>query len=306
MRGAHLILLCVDTFEVDTVAFVDNMKRRFQNKQIFAVTCDLRSLRSVNTFLWNWQKTSKPRRLDGIICCATNSNRRQVSKGLSFAQDIRNVNYTLQRHLVHGLLSTVLSQPSRRDVRIVITTSSVCEEWPSRCHPFCAPLLSYLPKALSRAVRSYSQLCFWVLFFKCQLVFGVYGRILQRQLNGEKRSDGSPSNIIVSMVDPGLIRSKALRELCFEKNKFRPPSKLKQLRFQMITRSCYVGAQSIIYALFSLKLKAENGGSYIRNCKRMKTLPRVYILGDIQRDYEYRPYVCLNTSDFIHIPNFED
>lgn len=323
MRGARLILLCADLWEDGTLEFVANTRRRFQNKQIYALTCDLRSIISVDTFLSNWHRPKKPRRLDGIICCATTTDNFHKPKDGSPSKNTFVVNYYLQRYLINGLRSTLLSQPSHRDVRIILITSSVCQEWPKTADEFFSTQLiqhglcfnDFLLKALTKAVRVYCSLCvtLWKCFYQSQLIFGLHGRLLQRQLNEELRSDGSPSNIVVSIVDPGLIRNRTLWECCFDKHRYsKSPSKLKQLVFNMMTRSCHFGARSIIYALFSPKLKADDGGSYIRNCQRVKRLPKAYLQQDIQEAYEK---ACFGHAsrfpkrskpfDVFHIPNFE-
>lgn len=309
-RGARLLLLCANMLDVKNRTFVTAMRNSFNNKQIYAIPCDLRSKHSVDAFIWNWSQTNNPRRLDGIICCATGTIKRRKSLDGVVQDEILAVNYVLQRYLVNGLRSALLSQPSHRDVRIVITTSSLCEEWPELANDFFFTLSKYLPKALKSSIRKYSQLHVSKFFFQSQLIFGLYGRLLQSKLNKEKRSDGSPSNVIVSIVDPGLIRNKALMQHCFEENEI--PSKGKKLRFRLMTQSCYVGAQSILYALFSLELKASNGGSYVRNCRIVKELPSQYsneetkFLYELNGDYHV---ACIPKDgrpfELFHIPNFE-
>lgn len=309
-RGARLILLCANVNEVKNRVFVAAMRRRFHNKQIYAISCDLRSKRSVDTFLRNWNKTGTARRLDGIICCATSSMMRQKFTGPGFHKEILAVNYLLQRYLINGLRPTMSSQPSSQDVRIIICTNSICEEWPEYPCLFISGLSEYLLKALSKSIRKYSQLYISKIFFQSQLVFGLFGISLQNLLNAERRPDGSPVNVKVCIVDPGLIRSKALIKYCFEKDEV--ISKHQKLRFRLITKSCRVGAKSIMYALFNPKLVASNEGSYVRDCRIVKKLPSEYFNEKYQAQFEhwsefqltlvpldYRPY------DIFHIPNFE-
>lgn len=312
-RGARIILLCRNSHEPKNIALVATLKRRFQNNHIYAVSCDLHSEEAVNTFIWNWHRTNEPRRLDAIICCATHSKRIILHFSRSLEKDVVKVNYLLQRYLVNGLCATLLLQPSHRDVRIIITTNSVCRNYPNKPGDHINKFLGLrygwdLWVSYKRIFRKCSSCSYWQAFFVSQMLFGVYGRLLQRQLNAKKHSDGSRSRIKVGIVDPGFIRNKSLRNFWSNYGE-EPQSKVRQLQFQMITRSCCLGAKSIIHALFSLALEATKGASHIQNCQVSRTYYCKDYLKNLDKrnfSYKYSPrQQWMYYDQIVHIPNFE-
>lgn len=114
------------------------------------------------------------------------------------------------------------------------------------------------------------------------MLFGLFGMVLQRKLNSKKCSDGCASNIKVTIVDPGLIRSRANMRYWFGGKKLH---KFKRLRYHLITKSCWLGAQSIMYALFSKDIKCKDEANYVKNCLINRVLPRKY------RDHKYQDII---------------
>lgn len=130
-RGARLILLCRNAMETETTRFIKMTKRRFANQHIYGVSCNLRSSDEVHKVLRAWS-APKFRRLDGIICCATDTHKRHFTEERIPRASAFVVNFVLQRFLLSTICETMLQQPSDRDIRVVIVTSSIQRAWPNK------------------------------------------------------------------------------------------------------------------------------------------------------------------------------
>lgn len=297
-RGAAVILLCRDKSEAKTVAFVSDTKKTTKNENIFTEDCDLLQYVSVRLFVLRWASSKGWRRLDGIICCASHTK----SKQKVFLHDTRlsiyDVNYFLQRFLIISLCPALLLQQIYQDVRVVIVTNSIYKDLDpnpreiyhsinrSSAFPYITSQ-EQLKMLSDLSFDAYEGGMYWVGYYQTQLALGLFGKLLQRMLYSKRRSDGSPSNIKVSIVDPGHILSRSFSR---HKNELLSGDQkhflLNESWFHTwLSKSCKTGAQSILYGLLSETVRPEEKGNYIRNCKVVKQEPKIYMDTKLQEAY---------------------
>lgn len=256
-KGAQIILLC-RVNDSWTSEYVEDLREKTNNHMIYAETCDLASLHSVRLFATTFLDNQPPRRLDGVICCAAECLPRGTQRQLSVDGVERHmaVNYLANYHLLTLLKPAMHVQPPDRDFRVVLATCSSqalgtvdCDDllWEDRQYPVSSPLR---------------------VFGTSKLMLGMFGRLLQRDLNDYSRSDKAPCNIKVSVVNPGLMRSPSTQ-------RFISMGKLWGLLLYVVLypiwffffKSTTQGAQSILFAVAAPILGAQDGGNLIQECK---------------------------------------
>lgn len=257
-KGAQLVLLCRSTDDPWTTDYIDDLREKTNNFMIYAEQCDLSLLHSVRLFATKFLDNQPPRRLDGVICCAAEclprATPRQVSvDGVELQIAI---NYLAHYHLLTLLKPSMHVQPPDRDFRVVLTTCSsqalgeVDQNdllWETRQYPVSKP---------------------WSVYGTSKLLLGMFGRLFQRDLNQYVRKDKAPCNIKVSVVNPGLMRSPSTR-------RFLSMGSLWGLLIYLLLypiwflffKSSGQGAQSLLFAIASPILGAQDGGNLIQECK---------------------------------------
>lgn len=284
IKGAQLILLCRSTEDSWTTEFVEDLREKTNNFMIYAELCDLSSLHSVRLFATKFLDNQPPRRLDGVICCAgeciPRGKPRQVSvDGVELQLA---VNYLAHYHLLTLLKPSMHVQPPDRDFRIVLTTCSsqalgqIDQDdllWEKRKYPVTKP---------------------WSVYGTSKLLIGMFGRLLQRDLNEYVRKDKAPCNIKVSIVNPGIMRSPSTR-------RFVSMGTIWGLLLYVLLypiwflflKSGKQGAQSLLFAIAAPILGAQDGGNLIQECKIL-TKGRKELW-----DYELQDAVYAKTSELI-------
>ncbi|SGZ58793.1 CIC11C00000001659 [Sungouiella intermedia] len=284
MKGAQLILLCRSTEDAWTSEYVEDLREKTNNFMIYAELCDLSLLHSVRLFATTFLDNQPPRRLDGVICCAAEciprGTPRQVSVDGVELQIA--VNYLAHYHLLTLLKPAMHVQPPDRDFRVVLTTCSsqalgeIDKEdllWESRQYPVYKP---------------------WSVYGTSKLLLGMFGRLLQRDLNDYQRKDKAPCNIKVSVVNPGLMRSPSTR-------RFLSMGSIMGLFIYLLfypiwflfLKSSGQGAQSLLFAIASPILGAQDGGNLVQECK-LVTKGRKELW-----DYELQDVVYAKTAELI-------
>ncbi|KAM9916887.1 hypothetical protein OXX59_009709, partial [Metschnikowia pulcherrima] len=267
-----------------TVDFIDDMRAQTDNFMIYAEQCDLSSLHSVRLFATKWLDNQPPRRLDGVICCASETiprgKARQVSVDGAEAQIA--VNYLAHFHLLTLLKPSLHVQPPDRDVRVVFTT--------------CASqaLAEIDPQDLLWESRKYPAKKPWAVYGTSKLLLGMFARSFQRSLVAYERADKSPCNIRVSIVNPGFMRTPSTR-------RFISMGTLWGLFLYVLLfpvwfvflKSATQGAQSILFAVLAPILGAQDGGNLIQECAILTKGRREYF------DYELQDDVAAKTQQEI-------
>lgn len=252
-RGARLILLCEEPF--DWQGALKCARGIFRNNNIWAVDCDLNCADCISAFVQEWLKPDKPRRLDGIICCASFpvSSLEAPSK-VSFV----NSNHLYQLYLLRELCPAFLLQPSDRQVRIVVVTHFIYRGDPWKNYPPTKEPPTKEPPTEEQ--EDESLLHRWVkavfpirsmstnLYFQSQLLFGMSGQQIQSYLLGGLAA--APSNILIFSVNSGLARNRnAIKDLeQGNSNKYRA---CKYFYRHPHTKICSSGVRGVLHALFS-------------------------------------------------------
>ncbi|GEQ70739.1 hypothetical protein JCM33374_g4418 [Metschnikowia sp. JCM 33374] len=283
-KGAQVILLCRSVDDPFTIDFIDDMREKTNNFMIYAEPCDLSSLHSVRLFATKWLDNQPPRRLDGVICCASETipkwKPRQVS--VDGVEIQLAVNYLAHFHLLTLLKPSLHVQPPDRDVRIVLTTcasqalAEIDQEdllWESRRYPSSKP---------------------WNVYGTSKLLLGIFGRQFQRSLNEYERADKSPCNIRVSVVNPGIMRTPSTR-------RFLSFGTIWGLILYLILfpvwfiffKDAIQGCQSIIFAILAPILGAQDGGNLIQECSILTKGRNEYF------DYELQNAIAEKTEKLI-------
>lgn len=261
-KGAQVILLTRSTDDAWTVEFIEDLRDKTDNFMVYAEYCDLSSLHSIRLFATKWLDNSPPRRLDGVICCASEcipkGRPRQTSVDGIEAQLA--VNYFAHYHLLTLLKPAFHVQPPDRDIRIVLTT----------CSTQAAGQVE--KDDLLWEKRKYLVLKPWQLFGTSKLLLGMFGRLFQRKLVEYERKDKSPCNVKVSIVNPGIMRSSSTRRY------FSMGTVWGLLIYVILYpiwflffKSPVQGAQSLLFAILAPMLGANDGGNIIQECKIAKS-----------------------------------
>jgi len=193
-QKAQIVLLVRDHTDAWTIEYVEELRRRTENNLIYAETCDLNSLLSVREFATKWVNSTRPRRLDMIICNAgVLSPPFAVPRTtIDEVEQHWGINFLAHYHLVDLLSPAIRAQPPDRDVRIIFTTCAF--------YAIGKPATSLQPT---------SQV--WKAFGTSKLALMMAAQDLQRDFDKYERPDGVFTNVRCFCVDPGLVRTPMLR-----------------------------------------------------------------------------------------------
>lgn len=257
-KGAQLILLVRSTEDTWTVDYIEDLREKTNNELIYAEPCDLNSLYSIRKFATKWLDNKPARRLDGVICCASESipkgKARQVT--VDGVERQMGVNYLAHYHLLTLLEPSLQVQPPDRDVRVLVATcaSQALAEidhedilWLNKRYPSNAP---------------------WKLYGTSKLLLGLFVQQYQKKLNSYNRPDSAPVGVRVNMVNPGLMRTPSTR-------RFLSFGSIWGLILYIILypiwfiflKSAIQGAQSFIFALSAPIFIDSDGGNLVQECK---------------------------------------
>lgn len=200
-RGARLILLCRDVLEPKITSLIKKVRKRNKNNHIYAVNCNLEHSSCVAAFVREWLKPKEPRRLDGIICCATYRPKGSRPFIESDCKDsIRKVNHLHQMYLLDRLRPAFLLQPSNRRVRIIIVTTGIYNGNLWKGYPPFKSRKNLFQLVNKKLTVNENVLSSWRLYFQSQNLLGLYGNWLQTQLYVSELV--GPQNIDVLVVYP--------------------------------------------------------------------------------------------------------
>ena len=284
LRGAQVVVLCRSTYDQWTIDYIDDMREKTNNSLVFAEQCDLLLLHSVRKFATTWLDSRQPRRLDGVVCCAADCIPRGSPRSTTIdgVESQMAVNYLAHYHLMTLLRPSLHVQPPDRDVRVVLTTCSA------------QALGSVDPADILGEQHSYPRNTSWKMYGSSKLLLGMFGRLFQRALNAYERPDKAPCNIQVSIVNPGIMRTPSTR-------RFFSMGTLWGLLLYVVFfpiwyiffKSSLAGAQSILFALFTPVLGAQDGGNLIQECKILTQGRLEYY------NYELQDQIYANTAKTI-------
>lgn len=266
-KGGQVILLVRSTEDTWTVDFVEDLRDLTNNSLIYAEQCDLNSLHSIRLFATKWLDNKPARRLDGVICCASDLTPRGKPRQVTAdgVEKQMGVNYLAHYHLLTLLQPSLQVQPPDRDVRVLIATCAsqalgdVDEEdllWSNKKYPTGSP---------------------WRLYGSSKLLLGLFANQYQRVLNKYERPDKAECNIRINMVNPGIMRTPSTR-------RFISMGKIWGLFLYLILlpvwliffKSAMQGSQSFIFALSNPIFTKLDGGNQIQECKIIKRKRREF------------------------------
>ncbi|KAF6009774.1 hypothetical protein HII12_003320 [Brettanomyces bruxellensis] len=195
-RGAQLVLLTSQLEKDNSGAvwitdYVDDLRDATGNPLIYVEQCDLSSLYSVRKFATKWLDNRVPRRLDGIICLASErvppGKQREVST--EGVEKQLAVNYLGHYHLLTLLIPAIKSQPIDRDVRIAVGTVDLDDLlWENKLYPSRSP---------------------WKVYGSSKLMLHMFAKEFQRRLDEEyKRRSIHQINIGNKKVKKGKNAKK--------------------------------------------------------------------------------------------------
>lgn len=202
MKGARIILLCQDASEQLLKVAVEKAKTHFQNSNIYPMNCDLKCAECITKFVQEWLEPEAPRRLDGIIFCASYPFNLDAGSPEELEECIVKVNHLHQMHLLCELRSAFFLQPSNRDLRIVIIThlsydGNPWQNYPPSEQPQRTNFIQQVYRKRYPKKNESKK-----LYFQSKLLFGLSGDQIQEELS--YGLDKYPSNINLFVVDSGL------------------------------------------------------------------------------------------------------
>lgn len=260
-KGAQIILLVRSLEDFWLTDHISELRERHNNFMIYAEECDLSSLHSVRKFATKWLDNVPPRRLDGVVCCAGESlpaykERENSVDGIEIQTA---VNYVGHFHLLTLLSPSLRSQLPDRDVRVILTT----------CMSQAMGQLDVEdPLFLNKRYPSSKP---WNVFGLAKLELGLFAKEYQRRLLAIPRKDGSPCNVRINLVNPGLMRSPSTKRVASFGSLFGLLAYVCLLPILWIfLKSSGNGAQSIFHALYSSDFVNLQGGNFIANCNIYK------------------------------------
>ena len=259
MQKAQIVLLVRNHTDPFTIEYVEDLRRRTDNKLIYAETCNLESLHSVREFATKWIDTTPPRRLDMIIC-----NAGVLSSPFSEAQTTTDeierhwgVNYLAHYHLLRLLSPAIGVQPPDRDVRLIFTT--------------CAFY------AIGNPEPGQQKMSPWRALGNSKLALMMIAQYFQRHFDSHKRPDGFKSNVRCYCVDPGLVRTPMLRGfLGFGRIWGLLVYLVMWPLWYIVLKSGWEGAQTVLHCAMSpieYSRQGEEGwlsAAYYRDCSEAK------------------------------------
>ncbi|KAH3668839.1 hypothetical protein OGAPHI_002594 [Ogataea philodendri] len=261
-RGAQLVLLTsqLDLEGVGTAwiaDYIQDLRDDTGNQLIYAESCDLSSLYSVRKFATKWLDQTPPRRLDGILCLAADSEpsgkaRESSVDGVEIQMA---VNYLGHYHLLTLLEPALKVQPADRDVRVLLAScmsQSLGEInlddllWEERKYPSKQP---------------------WKVYGSSKLMLSMFAKEYQRRLDMFQRKDGEPNNTRLNVVNPGIVRTPSTRRVLSLGTVW--GLFLYVLMYPIwwfLLKSGEHGMQSFLFAMNTPELVKRKGGNYIKEC----------------------------------------
>ncbi|OJD19374.1 hypothetical protein AJ78_00644 [Emergomyces pasteurianus Ep9510] len=235
-QGAQLILLTrhapSDPFLVD---YVEDLRRTTGNQLIYAEQVDLSSLYSIRTFATKWIDNAPPRRLDMVILCA---NTMQPSHAKAYTtvdgfDEVWQINYLANYHLLSILSPALRAQPADRDVRVIFGTCSsyiganldlktlegrtmrthtaAAEPSPSEPVASNSRLANKPRRTLNNKATSNDKPTQSDMYATSKLALMIFAKSFQSHLSAFERPDKRPCNTRVLVVDPGFSRTPGTR-----------------------------------------------------------------------------------------------
>lgn len=274
-KGAQVVLLVRTLEDPWLVEYVEDLRERSNNTLIYAEECDLNSLHSIRLFATKWLDNSPPRRVDGVICCASEclpvGKSRQTT--IDGVEKQIGVNYLANFHLLTLLAPCIRSQPPDRDVRIVLASCSTQALgdidlddiiWSKKKYPSRQP---------------------WKPYGSSKLMLGLFAKEFQKQVDLYERKDGTPCNVIINLVNPGIMRSPSTR-------RFISMGSILGLFIYLLLfpiwflffKSSLQGAQSFLFALYDPVLRKLEGANMIQECKIQRVLRPEYSDNELQEN----------------------
>lgn len=262
-RGAQLVLLTSQLQEDNSGAvwvtdYVRDLRESTRNPLIYVEQCDLSSLYSVRKFATKWLDSKAPRRLDGIVCLASETVPVAKERELSIDGVERQiaVNYLGHYQLLTLLIPVIKSQPPDRNVRIILTTCST------------QALGTVDMNDIIWEKKRYPKNMPWKVHGSSKLMLFMFAKEFQRRLEEAQKKTRGLCTVRVNMVNPGMTRTPSMRRFISMGTIL---GLLLYLLFYPIfwvfLKSCESGMQSHLYALSYLKFDEIRGGNYIRECR---------------------------------------
>lgn len=228
-----------------------------------------------------WFLSREDTRLDGIVCCL---NTFASKDGPSYYDMTYRRDFRSQCLLVFRLEACFVSQPSKRDVRIIFTTLTSESYHFSRLRELRSGDAHYwLPSSDKR-------------FGLCQNLLASYGFLLQRQISELEQLEGKRRNIQVYVVDAGRVRGMLPSNYSLTDSLLLSPSAF------LAYRSLVSGAEaveSIFYALYAPRGNEMFGwANLIRDCQVSDKIPKSYTDTSLQLKIYYAAST-INEAEFI-------
>lgn len=285
-KKAQIILLVKNVLDSWLIEKIEELREKSQNLMIYAEECDLGSLHSIRKFATKWLDNQTPRRLDAIICCASELVLKGSPKEFTSDKVEKQIgiNYLGHYHLIDLLSPSIRSQPPDRDVRICIATCSshVMGEidmsdllWENKPYPENKP---------------------WYVYGTSKLLLGLFVKEYQRQINNYIRNDKLPCNVKINLINPGITRTPSMRRFLSIGTIIGLIIyiMLYPIMFTFIKNSNQ-GAQSFFFCLFSPLILKSKGGEWIQNCKFKKEKKKEY------NDHELQKKVFNETAKLLKV-----
>ncbi|QPG76063.1 hypothetical protein FOA43_003449 [Brettanomyces nanus] len=276
LRGAQLVLLTSQLKSDNSGAvwvtdYVDDLRNSTDNPLIYVEECNLSSLYSVRKFATKWLDNRTARRLDGVICLA--SERMPIGKSRQVSVDgvemQMAINYLGQYHLLTLLEPCLKAQPPDRDVRVILAT----------CMSQSIGTLDL--DDLLWEVKRYPSGRPWKMYGSSKLMLHMFAKEYQKRLENAGRKDKQPCNIRVNVVNPGITRTPSTRRAISMGSVLGLLVYLLLYPFfWIVLKPCEYGMQSFLYALCCPDLIDISGGQYIRECSVVKTKLRKELQDD--------------------------
>lgn len=274
-KGAQLILLVRSTEDQWIIDYVEDLRDKTSNFMIYAEQCDLNSLHSIRLFATKWLDNKPARRLDGVLCLASESIPRGKSRQVTTdgVEKQIGVNYLGHYHLLTLLQPSLQVQPPDRDVRVAVATCALQALakldhddlfWLNKRYPSNAP---------------------WKVYGQSKLLLGLFTQEYQRRLNQYERPDKAPCGVRINLVNPGIMRTPSTR-------RFLSMGSIVGLVIYLLLfpiwwiffKNSIQGSQSFIFALCAPVFINLDGGQLIQECKILSKKRSEYQDEELQKD----------------------
>lgn len=242
------------------------MRRETNNELITAEQVDLSSLHSVRTFATKWIDNAPPRRLDMVILCANtlSPGGAKMKATIEGVEEIWQVNYLANFHLMSILSPALRAQPPDRDVRVIFAT---CGSWMGGDLGHLVQDKKFGEKNQAKGGQKTTVTKFSPgnAYATSKLAVVSFALAFQKHLSSYKRPDKAPMIAKVFLVDPGFCRTPGTR-------RWLSRGSLLGLLLYLITyplwllilKSPDMGAQNFLHAAME---EWTEGGKLIKECK---------------------------------------